>query len=137
MTKVESMKPIRAPLVSRRMQMALSIAAGGAIGSVLRWYAGQWTSTSVPWGTWAVNILGSLLLGLVVGAYASRTIDPAWVNGVTVGLLGGFTTFSTFTLQSVELWESGRPQWAAINIFVSVLAGLTAAVVGLAAGRAM
>jgi len=119
------------------MQMALSIAAGGAVGSVLRWYAGQWTSTSVPWGIWAVNILGSMLLGFVVGVYGNRTVDPAWVNGVTVGLLGGFTTFSTFTLQSVELWESGRPQWATINIVVSVVVGVAAAIGGLAAGRAV
>lgn len=119
------------------MQMALSIAAGGAIGSVLRWYAGQWTSPAVPWGTWAVNIVGSFLLGVVVGALSSRSIDAPWVNGITVGLLGGFTTFSTFTLQSVELWEAGRPQWAAVNVVIPVAVGLAAAILGLAAGRAV
>lgn len=119
------------------MRMALTIAAGGAFGTVLRWYAGQWTSPSVPWGTWAVNIAGSLFLGLAVGALGTRAAGTVWVNGLTVGVLGGFTTFSTFTLQSVELWESGRPQWAAINVIVSILFGVTAAAAGLAAGRAL
>ncbi len=84
-----------------------------------------------------MNLAGSFLLGGVVGYLAARSVDPALRNGVTVGLLGGFTTFSTYALQSVELWEAGRPQWATLNVFVSTIAGLALAALGLAVGRAL
>ena len=119
------------------MTTALWIAAGGAVGTLARFgLAGMINETSQPWGTVAVNLIGSFALGLLIGIWG---IDhPSDIRlAATVGVLGGFTTFSTFALETVSLWEAGQSGLAISSAAVSVVGGIAAAVVGLAVGRAV
>jgi CrcB protein len=113
------------------MPHILAIAVGGATGSVLRYLVGRALADSVvsfPWGTLLINVLGCGLLGLFIGLADSRLpVSPEVRSLVSVGLLGGFTTFSTFAHQTAALWQSGRVFAAAGNVAISVLCGLIAA----------
>ena len=114
---------------------ALWIAAGGAVGSLARYAVSEWINRgSHPWGTVTVNIAGSFLLGVLLGIWG-LDLNAEHRIGLTVGLLGGFTTFSTFALDSIKLWEQGEPGVATLTVFVSVAAGLAAGLIGLVAGR--
>lgn len=124
------------------------VAAGGAVGSVLRYQAGRVVThvlgpaavSSFPWATLAVNVLGSLAMGLLAGwifrysgaagAGNSAATEPLRLL-IGVGLLGGFTTFSAFSLELVLLIERGQPFQALMYGAVSVLAGLCALYIGL------
>ena len=119
------------------MTTALWVAFGGALGSLARYgVAGALNSNRHPWGTVAVNVVGSLVLGLLIGIWGFE--DPSARRiGVTVGLLGGFTTFSTFALDFVKIWEDGQPTIALLMVAVSIAGGLAAAVAGLTAGRTL
>lgn len=110
------------------------IAIGGAMGSVARY--GVFKAFSGTVGTMVANVTGAFILGFIVGAYSNR-IDPVVGVGVTVGLLGGYTTFSTWMLDSVQLWRSGEPLGAMLNVLLAVLLGLAAAAIGVAVGLAV
>lgn len=119
------------------MVTALWIAAGGAVGTLARYgLAGMINQSSHPWGTVTVNLVGSLGLGLLVGIWEGG--PPADHQlAITIGVLGGFTTFSTFALDTIGLWERGAGGTALLSVTVSVVGGLAAAVAGLALGRMM
>jgi len=112
----------------------LSVAAGGAAGSVLRYLASRlWSdgSASFPWNTLLINVVGCGLLGLFIGIADSRlSVSPEVRSFVSIGLLGGFTTFSTFGHQTIALWHDGRGLAAAVNVALSVCCGLLAAWAG-------
>ena len=117
----------------------LLVALGGAAGSVLRYLAGvAWPADvaagAVPWATLGVNVLGSFVLGVVVGAvpagHAARLL-------VGTGVCGGFTTFSTFAAEAVALAEGGAGGRAAGYVLGSVGLGVLAAAAGVAVGRAV
>jgi len=92
---------------------------------------------SAPWGTFTVNITGSLLLGLIIGLSAHRLpMHPVVRDGLTVGVMGGYTTFSTLMYQAVRQFEDGLPLAASANLVGSVAVGIAAMLVGLAMGRA-
>ena len=117
----------------------LLVGVGGAIGSVARY--GVWRlieprGSSFTWATFLVNITGSFVLGLIVGLLAGR-LDERIRALFFFGLLGGFTTFSTFTVDTVALWRAGLHQTAVVNVLFSVFAGIVAAYVGLLAGDAL
>lgn len=120
------------------MRSALLVALGGALGSVLRWLVGGWvhaaTPTSTfPWGTFTVNALGSFAIGALLGLALERAlVSPAMRLLLVTGVLGGFTTFSAFSYETLQLARDG--QWpAAIGYSLgSVLAGLAAAFGGWA-----
>jgi CrcB protein len=119
------------------MQIWLAVAIGGAIGSVGRYWLSQWVAEAAggtfPWGTLTVNFLGSLVIGLVAAltAPAGRiAVEPHWVAFVTVGLCGGFTTFSAFSLQTLVLLRQGAVLQAGLNAMLSVLLCLAAAWLG-------
>jgi len=117
------------------MATAIWIALGGAVGTIARFgIAGAINETGHPWGTVVVNVLGSLALGLIAGLWG---VDHGADHqlAVTVGMLGGFTTFSTFALDSVQLWENGQGALAMTTVVISVVVGIGAAVGGLAIGR--
>lgn len=118
------------------MITVLWIALGGAVGSVARYsLAGTLNGRFHPWGTVFVNILGSFALGYLVGKWGWEPTTPQRF-GMTVGLLGGFTTFSAFSLDIVTLWENGSGGLGVVVVAVSVVGGLVAAISGLALGRA-
>ncbi len=120
------------------MQMLLAVAAGGAFGAVLRYLTmgrvAALLGTGFPWGTLVVNVAGSFAMGLIV-ALGARAIQPSPELRalLTVGILGGFTTFSTFSLDTMLLIERGQWPQAALYAALSVLLS----VAGLWAGMAL
>jgi len=115
---------------------ALLVVLGAAAGAPLRYLTDRALrvrcGATLPWGTFAVNVAGSALLGLLVGAAA----PPALLAAVGTGFCGALTTYSTFGAETVELAERGRWLPAALNAIGSVLTCLAAAALGLAAGVA-
>jgi len=117
------------------MATALWIAAGGAVGTLARFaVTGLFDGHGHPWGTVTVNILGSFALGVLAGFWGMGHVTDQQL-ALTVGLLGGFTTFSTFALDTIRLWENGDAVLAAVTVATSVVVGLGAALAGLAIGR--
>ena len=115
------------------------IGVGGALGAVSR-YGGDKLITGIVGqtvlGTFAVNISGSLMLGLIAGMASSRTNVPeAFTMLLAVGFCGSFTTFSTVTVSSFRLFEDGDYITASTNIFGSIVVGLASAGIGLWIGR--
>jgi CrcB protein len=113
------------------------VALGGAIGSMARLWLGMQvalvTGLAFPWGTILVNILGSLVIGFVATLTGpnGRLVVPIEAQAfVMVGLCGGFTTFSAFSLQTFELARDGRLLYAGANIMLSVVLCLTAVAIG-------
>lgn len=112
------------------------VAVGGAAGSVARHFVALGLNGRYhPWGTVLVNVLGSLALGFLLGRWGMTVESPARI-GVTVGILGGFTTFSTFSLDTIRLWENGELGLAVTTVALSLGLGLGAAVLGMVVGRA-
>jgi len=115
----------------------LWVAIGGAVGSMARfWLANAmavWTGAEFPWGTLVINILGSFVIsffGSLTGSFPRFAVPYEARIFVTVGLCGGFTTFSSFSLQTVELFRTGQPGRAAVYIAVSVILCLAACIFG-------
>ena len=112
------------------------VAVGGAIGAVARYLLSTPINERIaPWGTIVVNLIGSAVLGFLIGWFADRSADPAIQIGLLTGVLGGFTTFSTFSAETVLLLDAGRWQPAFVNVFVSVFFGIAAAALGYSLGR--
>lgn len=120
----------------------LLVAIGGAVGSVARYLATiamtRLLGPAFPWGTITVNILGSFAIGLLTEFVARKFSAPMEMRLLlVVGILGGFTTFSSFSLDTMALVERG-PVWIAFSyVLASVLLSLTAAFGGLALGRSL
>jgi CrcB protein len=119
--------------------MLFAIAVGGALGSVLRYGIGsavqQRAGAGFPAGTLLVNVTGSLLLGFLVRYLLETTISPEMRAGLTIGLCGGYTTFSTFSADTVRLLEEGSWGRAGGYVLASVALSLLATVAGLALAR--
>lgn len=118
------------------MQMILAIAAGGAIGSVLRHLAGKGAilllGAAFPYGTLFVNIMGSFAMGLFVAGFAHLGNPSQEMRAfLTVGLLGGFTTFSSFSLDAVSLYERGEMASAMLYIALSLVLSLAGIFAGM------
>jgi CrcB protein len=114
----------------------LYVAVAGMLGVLARFGIGRLTihHESLLWSTVAINLAGSFLLGLLVaGQWFGRDVR----EGIGVGFLGGFTTFSTFSVQAVLDVDAGEPGRAAVYVVVSVLGGLGAAGLGYALGRSL
>ena len=110
---------------------ALFVFLGGGIGSVLRYLAGMWIgSTAFPWATLAVNAVGSLAIGLFGGLASRFGWSEALRLSLMTGLCGGFTTFSTFSKESLALIESGRYGLFVLYVAGSVALGITSAAFG-------
>ena len=101
------------------------VALGGAIGAVLRYLTGL--ALAFPFGTLAVNIIGSFLIGVLWLALADR---GPWAPLLITGILGGFTTFSAFSLDTLRLVETGRAPMAALYVLASVTLSLGACALG-------
>jgi CrcB protein len=110
----------------------------GAAGAVLRYLVDRYVQGKVasdfPYGTLVINVSGSLVLGFLTGSALHHGLSATWVTVLGTGLIGAYTTFSTFTYDSFRLLGSDGMATALTNILVSVVAGLGAAVAGLALG---
>jgi CrcB protein len=125
------------------MNQVIAVALGGAFGAVFRFLIStgvyQWLGKSFPDGTLAVNVTGSLLIGLMTEALLLQRIalSMEYRSAILVGLFGSLTTFSTFSLDTLYLLEQGQIAKAAINIFVSVFVCIFAVWIGLTLGRGL
>lgn len=117
------------------------IGIGGAAGSLLRYGISGWTQRflggTFPWGTLSVNLIGSLVIGVLWGIFESTTVSENTRLLVIVGVLGGFTTFSAFSLESFELIRQGEYTLFAANAAASVFLGITLVFAGHFVGRAL
>lgn len=108
---------------------------GGGIGAVLRYGAGVAAKTAIlgtfPWGTLLVNVIGSIAIGLVAGLSMRWGWSESTRIFLVVGVLGGFTTFSAFSMDNVQLIQAGAYGQAALNIVVQVVLGIVLAFAGL------
>jgi fluoride exporter len=117
------------PMVSRFLWVAL----GGALGSVIRvalQMAMAPVSLRYPWGTWTVNVMGSFLIGCMAAWLWDQPAGSLWRLFVMAGILGGFTTFSTFSLENFNLLRGGRPLAALAYSFSSMALGMSATGLG-------
>jgi CrcB protein len=119
----------------------LTIGIGGFVGALLRYGVSGWvysfSRNDFPYGTLAVNIAGSFILGLIVGLGEQYIMHPNLKLFLTIGVLGAFTTFSTFSYETIILLQLSSYLKAFVNVSFSVFLGLIAAFIGLAAGKAL
>jgi fluoride exporter len=111
------------------------IAVGGAVGSVLRYAVQGWFretfGTRFPWGTFVVNISGCLLIGILAGWFAGpRLVREEYRIGLMIGVLGGYTTFSSFGLETFNLANDGEFKFALLNMVLSCAVGFVAVWLG-------
>lgn len=124
------------------MTAVLLVGLGGALGSVARYGVNVWSvrlfGSGMPWGTFLVNVAGGLAMGLIAALFALKAEAPQELKlFLMTGVLGGFTTFSAFSLDAVTLWERGEPAMAAAYVAASVGVSIAALAGGLALGRAL
>ena len=124
------------------MLQVIAIAAGGAVGSLLRFWASNGVyalfGRGFPYGTLTVNVVGSLAMGFLWAVLFDRTtMGPEARNAVLVGLLGGFTTFSSFSIETINLMEQADYLKAGLNVLLSVMICVPAAWLGLLTGRSL
>ncbi|MBL6935406.1 MAG: fluoride efflux transporter CrcB [Alphaproteobacteria bacterium] len=124
------------------MNMIFAIAVGGAFGAVARYLvmirAAHWLGLGFPYGTLMVNVAGSFLLGVLIeGSALAWDVGQELRAFLVVGILGGFTTFSTLSLDFVALYERGQVITAAGYALGSVVLGVSALVAGMIALRAL
>jgi len=118
----------------------LAIATGGAAGALFRFWVSSGVhgvaGRSFPYGTLTVNVLGSLLIGILYVVFNERVeVSPHWRALLMVGMLGAFTTFSTFSMETLELLEKGDIVKATLNVFLNVVLCVAAAWIGVLAVR--
>lgn len=108
------------------------VAIGGALGAVLRFLLSQWMNgQDMPWGTLSVNLVGSLLLGALMGVAASSdSISNELVMFLGVGILGAFTTLSTYSFETVDLWRKGQVSRALVYAGTTAILGPILAFLG-------
>jgi fluoride exporter len=121
------------------MQQIILIAVGGSLGAVARWglstYISQSTNGSFPWGTLIINLTGSFLIGMFMELFDRAMIPSEWRSFITIGFLGAYTTFSTYTLESVNLLRDGELRLATVNILSSNVVGIISVVLGIYSSR--
>lgn len=110
------------------------VALGGAAGAVVRFLVSRsiqiLTDTHLPLGTFTVNVVGSFILGIVIGIAESIGMNTLVRSLVATGFLGALTTFSTFSLETVSLFRAGYTMEAMLNLLMSVVVGIAAIVIG-------
>lgn len=122
------------------MKNLIAIAVGGAAGSLLRYWLSTWVyalaGRGFPYGTLAVNVLGCLAMGVLFVVLLERLSDAVVLRaGLLIGLLGGFTTFSTFSIETFNLIEEGEWLKAALNMAGSLTLCVSATWIGVLLGR--
>lgn len=122
------------------MNKIMAVAVGGALGSVMRYGLSNWVHSFVgrgfPYGTLAVNVLGCLAMGVLFVLLVERTGESAlWRAGLMVGVLGGFTTFSAFSIETFNLIEQGAMAKALANMAASLMLCIGATWLGVIVAR--
>ncbi len=122
------------------MTKYLMVGIGGALGSILRFWVGGYVSNRLgvrfPYGTFIINCTGSFLIGFVVTLLAERTHwSPNWRYLIPIGFIGGYTTFSTFELETFRNFQDGEILIAGLNVALSVVIGFASVWLGVIAGR--
>jgi len=122
------------------VQQLLAIAGGGDLGAIFRFGLSnsvhRLLGRDFPYGTLVVNTVGSLLMGLCFVLLVERmAVSAEWRSAILVGLLGAFTTFSTFSFETLALFNAGAPIKALVNIMMSVMLCLLATWLGMTLGR--
>lgn len=117
------------------MKEVLFVAAGGAVGSSLRYLLSSgiyaWYGRAFPWGTLAVNVLGSFAIGLLSILLVEKfNVAQEWRLAIVVGVLGGFTTFSAFSWDTLDLMQQGLTVKALVNVLANVMLCIVAAWLG-------
>lgn len=114
------------------------VALGSALGAPARYLLDRFISSrhqrALPWGTWVVNVTGCFALGVLIGFSQQYGVDARLIAAAGTGFLGAYTTFSTFTWETMRLVEDGALLAAFTNVIVSVGIGITAAACGLLLG---
>jgi CrcB protein len=124
------------------MIIVFAVGLGGAIGAVCRYLlssgVAQVMGTQFPWGIMLVNIIGGLAMGLITEVGAQSAQLPLELKTfLTTGILGGFTTFSAFSLETMSMWERGEAAGAAAYVAASVVLSLIGLVAGMALVRSL
>ena len=118
--------------------MMLVIFVGAGLGGLVRYGLSEWIQDAAgagfPWGTLVVNVSGSLLLTFVYSVLEGTAASPEWRAFLGIGILGGYTTFSTFSYETVRLIQDGDWSRAALYVSASVIASLVAAMIGFSLG---
>ena len=117
---------------------ALAVAAAGAVGALLRWRIGVAIGLrAFPWATLTVNVVGCFALAAVLAGPGAARWSPTTTTAVAVGLLGSFTTFSTFGYETFTLLRTDEPGRAAAYVGLSLTGGLAATALGWVVGRSL
>jgi fluoride exporter len=124
------------------MSKYLIVAFGGALGSVLRLWAGGYLSTRLgtrfPYGTFVVNITASFLIGFVMTLLVQETHwSPNWRYLIAIGFIGGYSTFSTFEYETFQVFQDGEFLIAFLNVALSVVVGFASVWLGVITGKAL
>jgi CrcB protein len=125
------------------MRTIVAIGIAGALGALARYgldgvVSRRFTASSIPWGTFVVNVSGAFVLGLLMTLMTEQLTTAPWLrSALTIGLLGAYTTFSTLSYETYRLLEDGAVGLAAANMLGSMAAGLFAVYLGVVAGRAL
>ncbi len=124
------------------MEKFFIISLGAILGANARYWLGGWAAerfgADFPYGTFIINLTGSFVLGLFITLITQRfLVDPNWRLFIAIGFLGSYTTFSTYTYESVNLILTGQVWAGIINLFGSSILGAAAAIGGILLGRAI
>src|SRR5215469_8510294 len=116
------------------------VGIGGLMGSIARFWVGSYIGAKMgsrfPYGTFVINISGSFLVGFMVTVLSTKAhLSPNWRYLVPIGFIGAYTTFSTFELETLRSVQDGQLMIASLNVFLSVLIGFVAVLVGVIAGK--
>lgn len=121
------------------MYKILYLVAGGAIGTLSRYYvsglAQKYMGSGFPWGTLVVNITGAFIIGFIWGLFETIEIRSGFRVFVFIGILGGFTTFSSYALESMNLYKQGEIKMAVFNILANNVLAIILVFVGFMAAR--
>jgi len=123
------------------MLQVILIAVGGSLGCVSRYGLSslvyETTPGVFPYGTMFVNLTGSFMIGVLSEFFENAIIPSAWRSFLTIGFIGGYTTFSTYTLETLNLLREGEIRLATYNVLVSTILGLASVALGIYASRAV
>jgi CrcB protein len=121
------------------MQQILFIVIGGSLGALTRYGLSKYISQSIqgifPWGTLVINLTGSFLIGFFFELFDRAMIPAEWRNIITIGFLGAYTTFSTYSLETLSLLQTGEIKAGLLNILMSNLLGIGLVFTGMQFSR--